>query len=122
MSFKSCRTPSSKLFASLKILKFEDMLHIQNTLFLHKLYHNKLPASVQNTFTVDFSHVHITRADKVGLINLPMVNSVSFGKNSIRFCSINSWNHSQILFAEKLFLTDFVALKSELGDLYSAFY
>ena len=49
MSFELRRTSSSKLFANLEILKFNDMVHLQNMLFLHNLFHKSLPVSVQNT-------------------------------------------------------------------------
>ena len=51
-----------------------------------------MPDSIQNTFAVDFSYACDTRANNLGSLNLPMVDSVGFGKNSIRSCPINSWN------------------------------
>ena len=78
MSFETQRTPSSPLYARFGILKMSDMVHLQNILLLHSVYHNKTPDSIQNTFAVNFSHAHDTCANNIGSLNLPMVDSVSF--------------------------------------------
>ena len=75
-------------------------------MLFHSVYHNKTPDSIQNTFAVDFFHAHDTRANNLGSLNLPMVDSVSFGKNSIRSCSINSWNLVQSLLLDYLVSTE----------------
>ena len=118
MSFKPQRTSSSKLFANLEILKFDDMVHLQNTLFLHNLYHKNLPVSVQNAYAIDFSHGHNTCANELGLVNLPMVDSISFGKNSNRVCAINSWNLIQSSLPDNLFRRKFTDLERETKSLF----
>ena len=102
MSFESKRASSSILYANLELLKFSDIVHCQNILFLHKLFYDKMPVSVQNTYAVDFTHAQGTRAEKIGLFNLPVVNTDSFGKNSIRFNALNSWNKIQSSWPNKL--------------------
>ena len=92
MFFENRRASSSKLYAKLGLLKFADMVECENVLLLHKIFHNMMPLSVQDTFAVDFSHIQDTRAEKTGLINLHTVNLVCFGKDSIKFNAINSWN------------------------------
>ena len=72
-----------------------------------------MPDAIQSTFAVDFSHTHPTRADNIGLLNLPpLVEITSFGKNSIRYNALLSWNFIQTLLPAKL--SDFEDIKSDL--------
>ena len=94
MSFAPPRTSPSTLFVNLNILKFSDIVLLQNIALLHNLFHNKMPDSVQNIFAVDFTH-NGTRGGKFGLINHPLVRTTNFGLHSIRYHSIKSWNDLQ---------------------------
>ena len=111
MAFKSPRDSASGLYAIFGVLKFSDMVHLQNILFLDKLSRNEMPDAIQNTSAVDFSHTQPTRADNIGLLNLP-VEINSFGKNSIRYNALLSWNFIQSLLPAKL--SDFEDIKSDL--------
>ena len=71
-----------------------------------------MPDAIQSTFTVDFSHTQPTRADNIGLLNLPLVETTSFGKNSIRYNALLSWNFIQSLLPAKL--SDFEDIKFDL--------
>ena len=81
-----------------------------------------MPVSVQNTFAVDFVHAQVTRADQNGLLNFPVIKTVSFGKNSIRFNSLKSWNSIQSVWSNKLVLFDYLELKKELKKHFIASY
>ena len=91
-------------------------------LFLHNLFHKSVPVSVQNTYAVDFSHGLNTCSNELSLVNLPMVDSISFGKNSTRVCAINSWNFIQSSLPDNLFLKDFANLKRETKSFFFASY
>ena len=91
MSFAAQRTHSDPFFANLGVLKFSDMVHCHNVLFLHKVFHNIRPASIHTTYAIDFTHAYKTRGSNIGLYNLPIFNSISFGKNSIRYQSLLSY-------------------------------
>ena len=112
MALKAPRDSASDLYANFGVLKFSDMVHLQSILFLEKLSHNKMPDAIQNTFVVDFTHTQPTRANDVGLINLPLVETTSFGKHSIRYNALLSWNLVQSLLPIKLF--DFEDIKTDL--------
>ena len=71
-----------------------------------------MPDAIQSTFAVDFSHTQPTRADNIGLLNLPLVETTSFGKNSVRYNALLSWNFIQSLLPAKL--SDFEDIKSDL--------
>ena len=112
MALKSPRDSASGLYANFCVLKFSDMVHLQNILFLYKLSRNEMPDAIQCTFSVDFSHTQPTRADNIGLLNLLLVETTSFGKDSIRYNALLSWNFIQSLLPAKL--SDFEDIKSEL--------
>ncbi|XP_057296223.1 uncharacterized protein LOC130625172 [Hydractinia symbiolongicarpus] len=98
ISFAQCRMTSTHLFSILNILKFADLVHLKNLIFLYNLYHGKLPEALLDTYKVDFSHSFRTRGSILGLINPPTVLTKSFGLNSIRSQSIYSWNFVQNAF------------------------
>ena len=56
IAYKSPRDSASGLYANFGVLKFSDMVHLQNILFLDKLSRNEMPDAIQSTFAVDFSH------------------------------------------------------------------
>ena len=56
--------------------------------------------------------IQATRANHTGLLNLPLVETTSFGKNSIRYNAFLSWNFVQSLLPIKL--CDYEEIKSDL--------
>ena len=97
MSFAAFRTSPSNLYLNLRLLKFSDIVLLENIL-LYNLYHNRIPENLQSTFAVDFSHDHRTRAESICLINHPSVKSTGFGLHSVRYHSIKSLNEMQLSF------------------------
>ena len=114
MSFADYHAPVDPLYFDLKILKYEDLIHIRNASFVHNLYNKLLPASLIDTFAIDFSHAYPTRASARGLINSLAKRTTSFGINSVRNQCILSWNycHTQIL-PRNVFLYDLSDSRSE---------
>ena len=55
MAFKSPRDSANKLYANLRVIKFSDMVNLQNFLFLDKQSRDEMPEPIQRTFTVDFA-------------------------------------------------------------------
>ena len=114
IAFKSPRDSASELYAKFRVLKFSDMVHLQNVLFLDKLSRDEMPEPIQRTFAVDFAHALPTRAENTGLLNLiqPFVETTCFGKKSIRFNAVLSWNYIQSMLPVRL--SEFVHIKSDL--------
>ena len=64
------------------------------------------------TFTADLPRIHLTRGNDAGLLNLPLVETTSFGKNSVRYNALLSWNFVQSLLPVRLCdLADILTLK-----------
>ena len=51
ISFASQRTSAIPFFSELGIVKFCDIVHCQNIIFLHKLLNNNLPISICDTYS-----------------------------------------------------------------------
>ena len=81
---------------------------------LGTLSRNEMPDAIQSTIAVDFSHTQPTRADNIGLLNLPLLKTASFGKISIRYNALLSWNFIQPLLPAKI--SDFEDIKSDLKN------
>ena len=120
MAFKMPRYSAKSLYAKFGVLQFSDMVHLQNIVLLHKMYHNEMPAVVHSTFAVDFTHAQPTRAHKSGLLDLPTVLTTCFGKNSVRHNAIRSWNSIQSLLSIKLI--DQESVNSDLKKCFLASY
>ena len=93
MCFADYHAPVDPLYYDLKPIKFKDLVHLQNTLFVHSVFHQNLPTSLLQTFDIEFTHAYPTRACTKGLINSFSKKTTSFGINSIKNQCILSWNH-----------------------------
>ena len=77
MSFKSQGISATPFFAKLSIIKFSDIIHSYNTILLNKLFNNKIPSSIHNTYSVDFTRALQTRK-VTDRLSLPSVHTASF--------------------------------------------
>ena len=93
MTFSPFRAHSSPLFARLKILTIFDLVKVLNTLFIHKVLNDNVPDEVRNYFKFSVKkHEHNTRESEAGCLEIPNVNTNSYGINSLSFQSISTWN------------------------------
>ena len=86
-------------------------------LLLKDLSLNKLPDSIQNTYVVDL----VRDSDFIDFYNIPDVRTVGFGKHSIRYNCLLSWNEIQSLLLPTK-LDDFEDLKTGLTKCFLATY
>ena len=121
MSFADYHAPVDPLYFDLKIIKYEDLIHIRNATFIYSIYHYLLPPAITDTFAIDFSHAYPTRASSRSLINSYAKRTTSFGINSIKNQCILSWNHCHTKILPKtVFLHDLS--ESKLKSTLSTFY
>ena len=98
MSFSPFQSPSSPLFSLFRIPKIFDLVHIANILFIHQFFNSALPADILSTFKFSkLVHTYNTRGNSLSLLNLPSVNTTSFGLGSLSKRAINQWNSFQRL-------------------------
>ena len=102
MSFSNFRAHSSPLFQDYKILTFFDFVKYLNILFIFKFFNRILPIPIQECHEINRQVTVTNRQDvyrgKYGLLNLPEVNTVTYGNQSILYQSILAWNELQRFF------------------------
>ncbi|KAJ8022844.1 RNA-directed DNA polymerase from mobile element jockey [Holothuria leucospilota] len=81
---------TSKLFSSLNLLKFTDLIHIKEAVFAFRIVNNLAPPYFQQIFTFNCdTHGHNTRQSRY--LRLPRFNS-KFLKQSLRVRASSTWN------------------------------
>jgi len=93
MSFADFRVPTNPLYRDLGILKFGDLIHLNNALFVYSNHHCLLPSALTTTFAFDFTKTYPTRASVKGLIKSYAKKTTAFGTNSVKNQCIHSWRH-----------------------------
>ena len=90
---ESFRDHVSPLYKKLKILKFRDYVSLQNLLFIHDYFNDKLPECFNGYFTLlRDAHDHETRNAGTGHLVVPPIQSDRYGKKSFKIQSIILWN------------------------------
>ena len=93
LTFSPIRAHSSPLFARLKILTIFDLVKVLNILFVHKFLNDNVPDEVRNYFKFKIKkHEHNTRESEARYLEIPNVNTSSYGINSLGYQSISTWN------------------------------
>ena len=80
MTFSDCIAHSNPIFKELTILKVEDNICVQNCLFVHEYFNDKLPKPFENTFyKVSDLHSLSTRRGADGCLVIPTCKSTKYG-------------------------------------------
>ena len=81
-------------YKALNILKFKDNITLKNCLLLHDFINKKLPNSFNNYFTTckDLHTINSRSASK-GHIFVPDIDTITYGRTSIKHQPILSWNY-----------------------------
>ena len=97
ITFQSRTCHSSPLFSKLKILKFNDKVHLENVLLVSKFINSLLSLVFNNWFTF-YSNVHNYETTSFATCKLfkPSFRTNLYGKNSITVNAIDTWNKAQI--------------------------
>ena len=84
----------SPLYKTLRILKLKDQITLYNCLFVFDQLNENIPANFSGFFTrtKDLYSTVNTRNSKKGKLHVPCFNSVRYGRHSIKYSSIMSWN------------------------------
>ena len=96
IAFQSKNCHSSPLFSKLKLLKFNDKVHLENVLLISKFINSLLPPVFNNWFTF-CSNIHnyeTTSSATCKLFKLSFRTNL-YGKNSITVNAIDAWNKAQ---------------------------
>ena len=96
INFKEHNAHSSSLFHYSKIIKVADKVKIENSLFINKYTNNKLPSIFTYWFTFSsMSHNYQSSFASKGSLQVPSVQTTSYGKNGFVYNVIRTWNDIQ---------------------------
>ena len=103
ITFQSRNCHSGPLFFKLKLLKFNDKVHLENVLLISKFINSLLPPVFNNWFTF-CSNVHNYETTSSATCKLfkPSFRTNMYGKNSITVNAIDAWNKAQTSLADTI--------------------
>jgi len=85
-------TSATPLFAELGLLKFFDLVKLQNILYVHQYLNGNLPSDTLETLQFNkINHSIGTRGNRKGLLYRNNINTTRFGLKSLTQISINLW-------------------------------
>ena len=87
------------LFHRSEVLKFVDLVSLENCIFVNKCFNNKAFSLFSNNFKLTpSSHSYCTRSVRNGLIFKRLYNTIRYGNKSIINSAVSTWNHFQTIF------------------------
>ena len=93
------RVYTCSLFHRYKVLKFVDLVSLENSIFVSKCFNNDGFSLFSNHFKLTpSSHSYCTRSVSNGLIFKRLYNTISCGNKSIINSTVSTWNHFQTIF------------------------
>ena len=97
LCFAPFRSSTDSLFPRLNILKFPDLITINNCIFVFDYINNNLPISLSGFFTKtkDIHHQNTRNVDNAKLY-VPLFRTFKYGKFSIKHQCILAWNASLV--------------------------
>ena len=113
ISFKDRTEPSDPLYANHKIFKLQNIIALNNCLFIYDQLYDNLPNTFSNYFKLlKNEHRHNTRGSNYFILNVPRVNTETCGSNSIKIKANKDWNktteknqfHSDLLFKRSVYV------------------
>ena len=100
ITFKKFHDPVNPLYKDLKILKFKDLLHLQNCLFVLQIEQNQtLAKSFVTLKHCGDNHNYQTRASTKRILDTPLYKTNTYGTHSAKYHCILDWNQFKRIFA-----------------------
>lgn len=93
ITFSKSNCDIDQLYKDLKLLKFKDMLFVQNCILMSRVVNDLLPQSFKSNFCQRSDiHHHRTRAATLNQLDIPTVLTQRFGTLSTTYRCISDWN------------------------------
>ena len=93
IAFKKPHDPVNLLCKDLKILKFKDLLHLQNCLFISQIEQNQTLSKPFVTLKdCGDNHNYQTRASTKIILDTPLYKTNTYGTHSVKHHCIVDWN------------------------------
>ena len=100
--FAKLSNHTTQVFSKMKIIKFVDLITVENRIFINKCFSCK-SCSVFSHLYNSARHDHQTRLAMNGPLILPNCNTAKCCAKAFLYSTISSWNSFQTLFSEKKF-------------------
>ena len=93
LSFADFYANANPLYKMFNILKLNDIIALQNCLFIQDFLSNKLPICF-NSYFQSISDIHSinTKSSELGCIHIPFFATTKYGLNSFTRICIDNWN------------------------------
>ena len=102
----SFRDHVSHIYKEFEILKLNDFITMQNLLFVHDYFHNKLPPCFNGYFALSNSiHSHCTRTANQGQLFVPHIETIKYGFYSVKHQASIAWNSFSSSYPDSNFVT-----------------
>ena len=93
IAFKKQYESADPLYKSLEIIKFQDLLRLNNCLFMCQLEQNKkLAATFPGLVYAKEKHNCNTRSARKNLLDIPLCQTFTYGMHSSKYQYIKDWN------------------------------
>ena len=97
INFADFRAPTSQLYKSSDILKFMDIITLNNYMYVHDSFNRRIPIPLQGKLEhIHATHDKNTRISKMQCVKLPIAKTTEYGLDSIICKSARNWNFIQI--------------------------
>ena len=93
ITFKKCHDRISCVYKECKILKFSDILNLQNCLLLYQIELRPKISTIFPTHHAKDKHNYNTRSAKHNLLDILLTKNHMYGKNSIKTHYIRDWTN-----------------------------
>ena len=92
LTFSKYNEHTNPIFASLKLLKIDDLMQFQILKFIFQFYEKKLPSNLGDLFQINASiHCYSTRQSQS--LHIPKVNTSHYGISSLKYKGPFIWNN-----------------------------
>ena len=93
INFKKFHHPIKHIYKDHKILKFADILKVQNCLFMYQFEQNHALATSFPTLHSKDKHNYQTRSATQNLLDVPLARTNKYGKESVKYQCVRDWNN-----------------------------
>ena len=96
ISFLPKGSSVKEAYSTLKVLKIQDFISLQNALQVKDVFEGKIPSPFTTYFKkLNTEHLHVARSAMKQSAFVPTVNTKIHGINSIKNTSVETWNKLQ---------------------------
>ena len=119
ISFAEFDANADPLYKRHNVLKLNDLITLQNCLFVHDFFNNKLPVCFNTLFQPVYAiHDRITKNSELGCLYVPFSRTTKYGLNSFKRICIDNWNFFAKLFNCNLSKLSRPILKHKMSSYY----